>query len=61
MGKSEEIWKKTEESSWSSVHWKFVVGDSLVREQPKKTWSEVVRHDLGRSKVNKELANDGNV
>lgn len=44
MEKSEEIWKETEESSWSSVYWKFVVGDSLVKEQPKKTeWSSKTR------------------
>ena len=62
MEKIDKSWgKKMEESFWSSMYIKFEVCGSLVRERPRKIWSEVVRQDLERWKVSKELANDRNV
>ena len=50
-----------EESFWSSTYLKFEVYGSLVRERHRKIWSELVRQDLERWKVSKELTNDRNV
>ena len=41
-----------EESSWPSMYSKFKVGTSLTRGKPMNIWSEVVRQDLEKSKVN---------
>ena len=61
MEKIDEIRKKMEESFWSSTYLKFEVHGSLVRERPRKIWSELVRQNLERWKVSKELADDRNV
>ena len=49
------------ESFWPSMYLKFEVRGSLVREQPRNIWSEVVRQDLERWKVSKMVANDRNM
>ena len=41
-----------EESSWPSMYWKFEVGSSLARGQPRNISTEVVRQDLEKWKVN---------
>ena len=57
MTKFGKNWK----SFWSSKYLKFEVRGNLVRERPTKIWSEVVRQDLKRWEVSKELADDRNV
>ena len=52
---------KMEESFWPSKYLKFEVQSSLVRERPRNIWNEVVRQDLERWKVSKELANGRNM
>ena len=41
-----------EESSWPCMYWKFEVGGSLARGQPRNIWNEVVRQYLEKQKVN---------
>ena len=38
--------ERMEESSWPTICTKFMVGDILVKELSRKTWSELIRSDL---------------
>ena len=37
------------------------VSGSLPRQQARKTWNEVIRSDVKKKKVTKDIAKDGNV
>lgn len=52
--------EKMEESSWHFKYQKFQIDVILAKGQSRKTWNDVIREDLEKWDVSRELTNNRN-